>query len=146
VKAAERAERDADVLRLFMAGATYAQIARAVSAEGDKITLVRVDQIVKRELAASARRRTLLTDEALAVHQERQERLFQAHWGPALKGDHRSAEICRKMLDQNARLYGLYADALPSLPAPTPTGADEIPENVTPANELERLRAARSGA
>lgn len=137
--AAERAERDADVMRMFVAGATYAVIGKAVG-----LTQKRVDQIVTRELAASARRRLLLGDEALAIHTERTERLFQSLWGPALKGDLRAADICRKMLDSNARLSGLYADALPSLPAPTSTagvGADD--EDGEPADELERLRRAR---
>lgn len=125
-------------MRMFVAGATYAVIGKAVG-----LTQKRVDQIVTRELAASARRRMLLSDEALAVHTERTERLFQAHWGPALKGDHRSADICRKMLDSNARLQGLYADQLPSLPAPTSTSGVNADEDEEPADELERLRRAR---
>lgn len=139
---AERDERDADVLRMFMAGSTYAQIARAISTEGSRITLARVHQIVQKELAASAQRRTLLTDEALAIHQERQERLFLAHWGPALKGDHKSAEICRRMLAQQAKLYGLDADTSPSLPAPTqPVPASDVDEG--PQDDLARIRRAR---
>jgi DNA-binding CsgD family transcriptional regulator len=140
VKAAERLERDADVMRMFTSGATYAQIAKAVG-----LTQMRVDQIVKREIAGSARRRVLLADEALAIHQERTERLFLAHWGPALKGDHRSADICRKMLDSNARLQGLYADALPSLPAPTSNEGVTGDEDED-GNELARFRARRTPA
>lgn len=140
MKAADRQERDAEILRLFVAGATYRQIA-AVTGVG----LTSVDRIVKRELANSAQRRAMLTDEALALYQERQERLFQAHWPKALKGDYRSAEICRRMLDQQARLYGLYSDN--SLTAPTPTsplGGDDDGEEQQ--DDLARLRAARSSA
>lgn len=137
MNAAERAERDADVLRLFVSGVSYRRIAAAVG-----VSLTSVDRIVKKELSKSGQRRALLNDEALAIHQERQERLFEAHWGPALKGDHRSAEICRRMLAQQARLYGLDADVLPSLPAPTSTtGVGD--EDEEPADELDRLRRAR---
>jgi hypothetical protein len=71
------------------------------------------------------------------LHQERSERLLQAHWAPALKGDHRSAELCRRLLDQTTRLHGLYADAAPPLPAPTGQIEDDGDD------ELSRLRAAR---
>lgn len=142
MKAAEREARDADVLRLFVAGATYRQIAAAVGLR----SVSRVQGIVQHELAASAQRRATLTDEAFAIYQERQERLFQAHWGPALKGDHRSAEICRRILDQNARLHGLYADAATSLPAPTPTGLPVDDADEGPADELARIRAARTSS
>lgn len=141
MKAAERAERDATVLRLFVAGASYRQIAAAVGLRSHS----QVHDIVQRELATEAKRRTLLTDDAFSVHQERVERLFQAHWGPALKGDYRSAEICRRLLDQNARLHGLYAEAAPSLPAPTPTASGGGDEQDDPQDELAQLRAARSG-
>ena len=48
-----------------------------------------------------------MTDEAFAVWQERSERLLRAHWGPALEGNHRSAELCRKILAQHVLVYGL---------------------------------------
>ena len=65
-----------------------------------------VGNIVQRALAGSSQRRELLTDEAFAVWQERSERLFRAHWGPALEGNHRSAELCRKLLAQQAQVMG----------------------------------------
>lgn len=143
MKAAERAARDADVLRLFMAGASYRTIARAVNLRSHS----QVHEIVQRELTASAQRRALLSDEALAVHTERTERLFQAHWKRALDGDHRSAELCRRMLADNAKLNQLYPDATGPLPAPTPTaGGDVDDEDEGPQDELARMRAARTGA
>ena len=143
MRAAERAERNAEILRLFLAGHNYREIGllKAVSTS-------QVELIVKRELADNARRRNLLTDEALAMWQERYERLFRAHWDQALAGDHRSAEICRKMLGQQARLYGLEDLNSPSpLPPPTsPLPPDENDdEDEGPADELARIRAARTG-
>lgn len=145
MKAADRADRDQRILRLWIAGGSYPRIAQAVG-----LTTRRVEQIVKAALAAGAARRALLAEEALAVHQERHERLFEAHWGLALKGDHKSAELCRRMLDQNAKLHGLYADAVP-LPAPTaPLTSDDGEaggqDSEEPADELSKLRARRGTA
>lgn len=157
MKAAEREERNARILQLFVGGATYRQILvtlRADAAERDRpkgwalSSTGAVHSIVQQELAASAARRTLLTDEALALQQERTERLFAAHWPKALQGDHRSAEICRRILSQQGRMYGLEGPG--GLPAPTgklPTGAGgggEEPEE--DQDELAELRAARFGA
>jgi hypothetical protein len=141
VKAAERQVRDEDILRLFIAGATYRQIARALNCG-----LATVSRAVAAQLAAGQTRRELLSEEALAVHTERTERLFQAHWQKALGGDHRSAEICRKILAQQARLHGLEADLTPGLPAPTQHLGDDEPDDEGPSDELARIRAARFGA
>lgn len=144
MNAAERAARDQRVLQLWIAGGSYPRIAQVVGLTGR-----RVEQIVKAALAAGASRRALLSEEALAVHQERFERLFGAHWSLALKGDHRSAELCRRMLEQNAKLHGLYADASP-LPAPTttPLSSDDGGgrESEEPVDELSKLRARRDTA
>jgi hypothetical protein len=144
MKAAERIEREQNILRLWIAGASYPRIAQVVG-----LSTRHVERILKAALAAGASRRALLTEEALAVYQERHERLFEAHWALALKGDHKSAELCRRMLDQNARLHGLYTDAAP-LPAPTttPLTSDDGDgrENEEPADELSKLRARRGTA
>lgn len=89
------------VLQLFLAGATYHQICAAVDIE----SVQAVHDIVCSELATSGERRGVLVSEFKSVFQERAEALFKAHWAPALRGDHKSAEICRKLLDQQARLF-----------------------------------------
>lgn len=88
-------ESDGRVLQLFLAGATYKQIAAAVS-----MTEVEVHETVVRDLAGTGERRTVLNQRAAEVNQERTEALFRAHWGPALSGDHRSAELCRRILER----------------------------------------------
>lgn len=93
-------ERDQRILQLFLAGATYKQIGAAVELEP-----AQVHDAVCRELEDSGARRTVLAGEAKAIYQERTEALFKAHWAPALRGDHKSAEICRKILEQHARLF-----------------------------------------
>lgn len=137
MKAAERADRNAKVLQLFLGGASYEDIAPEVG-----LSASQVSRVVQREFAAAAKRRGLLTDEAFAIWQERSEALFHAHWGRALDGDHRSAEICRKILAQQARLYGL-AD---SIPLPAPSAAHDDPVDDESQDELARLRAQRGGA
>ena len=143
MKAAERAERDQKILQLFLAGATYRAIGAAVGLRSTHS----VHHVVQRELSSAARRRAMLTDEALAVYQERVEALFRAHWGPALRGDHRSAEICRRLLGQQARLYGLDDLVDGSLPNPTvgTSGIADDDDKDLP-DELSRLRAKRAGA
>lgn len=90
-------EPDGRVLQLFLAGATYDKIAGAVG-----LTVDAVREIVLRDLDAGSARRAVLTNKAVEVNQERTEALFRAHWGPALSGDHRSAELCRRILERQA--------------------------------------------
>jgi hypothetical protein len=103
MKAAERDRRNAQVLQLFLGGASHRTIARAVGLRSHRS----VGNIVQAALGSTTDRRELLTDEAFAVWQERSERLLRAHWGPALEGNHRSAELCRKILAQHVLVYGL---------------------------------------
>ena len=141
---AERKRRNGNMLQLFVAGATYGDIARAVGLKSEGT----VHDIVQRELAEAAKRRGLLTDEAFAVLQERTERLFRAHWVRALDGDHKSAEICRKILAQQARMYGVDEISLPN----NGMGVVDSDQETDPLNEqdpmdeLARLRALRAGA
>ena len=144
MKAAEREERNARALALFVGGATYKQIAVTIGLRSASAA----HTIVQQALAASAQRRALLSDEALAIHQERQERLLLAHWTRALGGpdkepDHRSAEIVRRILGQQAKLYGLDADPAP-LPAPTGKLGPADPDDEEEQDDLARLRARRS--
>ena len=137
VIAVERARRDARVVKLFLAGASYRDICAVVGLRSPQS----VGNIVARELSGSAQRRDLLTDEAFAVWQERSERLFRAHWGRALDGNYRSAELCRKLLGQQAQVYGLAREV--SLIGGTPAGVVEVEPDM---DELARLRAKRAGA
>jgi hypothetical protein len=135
----EREQRDERVLRLFLAGETYRQIGQSVGLR----SVSGVHRIVQREMAEGAARREVLTDDALALWQERTEGLLRAHWERATRADspdHRSAEMVRKLLGQQAKVYGLGADV--PLPAPTPTlhGDDDGQDD-----DLSRLRARRSG-
>lgn len=145
MNAAERAKRDDQILQLFVAGATYQQIARAVNLRSAGT----VHGIVAKQLSDAAQRREFLTDEAFSMFQERTERLFRAHWGRALDGDHKSAEVCRKILAQQARMYGIDE---PVKGLSNNMGVVDNDDETNPLNEQEpmdelaRLRAIRAGA
>lgn len=134
----QREDRDADVLRLFIAGASYRQIAKVLN-----VGIATVSRAVAKQLAAGAQRRELLSTQALEIHTERTERLFQAHWTRALNGDTKSALVCQRILAQQARLQGLEADLTP-LPAPTQTGLPVDEDDEGPTDELARIRSART--
>jgi hypothetical protein len=144
VKAADRERRDAQVVRLFLGGASYRSIAGAVGLRSPQS----VGNIVARALDGSQQRRDLLTDEAFAVWQERSERLLQAHWGPALDGNHRSAELCRKILAQHVLVYGLAQEV--SLAGTRADAVEVDPERDPDDDEgldvLERMRRDRARA
>jgi hypothetical protein len=82
-----------EALELFIAGATYQQICDTL-----KLTQVQVDKKIRAGIAASQRRTRLLDEQASTLRTERTEALFRAHYRLALRGDHRSAEICRRLL------------------------------------------------
>jgi hypothetical protein len=144
MNAAERSERNQKALALFIGGATYIQIAAACNLR----TASAAHKIVEKELREASQRRLLLSDAALEIHQERQERLLLAHWPAATRAkepDHRSAEICRRILAQQARFYGLDGEAGPALPAPTAT-APPPGDGEDEDNELAQFRARRGSA
>jgi hypothetical protein len=140
VKAVDRKRRNDQVVALWLSGASYRAVARAVGLRSPQS----VHNIVQRVLAGSSQRRDLLTDEAFAVWQERTERLFQAHWARALDGNYRSSEVCRKILGHQATVYGLAQGG--SLPGGTRSDAVELKADDAGMDELAKLRAARAWA
>lgn len=126
---------------MFLGGSNYREIAAQIG-----LTVARVEGIVKKELAASAKRRLVLTDQALSIYQERWERLYAMQLARAESGDGHAAAICERMLARHARLYGLGEEINPApLPAPTSTTAVPADEGGEPEDELAKLRSARTG-
>ena len=140
MKAVERERRNAQVLQLFLGGASHRVIARTVGLRSHRT----VGNIISAALASAKDRRDLLTDESYAVWQERTEQLFCAHWHSALELDYKSAEICRKILAAQALVYGLTHNA----DSVAGTRADAVEVEPEPddegLNELERLRRNRA--
>ncbi|BCI78382.1 hypothetical protein MTY66_00070 [Mycolicibacterium sp. TY66] len=101
MKAADRAERDELVMALFAAGLSLRQIADRVGLASPQS----VANIVRRE---SPLRHRVLIGAAGAIFVERTEALLRANMPAALRGDYKAAAIVTRVLDRQARFYGLY--------------------------------------
>ena len=93
---------------MFLAGVSYREIGKNPRVQ---LSCRGVELAVRRQMSGTAWRRNLLTDEAMAVHAERLESLFAAAYAKAVTGEVRAGEQCRRLLDQMARVHGLYAGA-----------------------------------
>ncbi|EIU63236.1 hypothetical protein [Mycobacteroides abscessus] len=98
----ERTRRDAVIMRLFVAGWSYREIARHPNVDLAHQT---VAQIVHAELQKSGR--TAFTEQVGTIYLERLETLLRASWPQAINGDLRAIEVVRRVLAQEARFYGL---------------------------------------
>lgn len=99
----EREQRDSRVVRLVLAGCSYRDAAAAVGLRSP----ASVHAIVTRELGGEDSRRELLAREADAVFIERTEAVLRANWAAALNGDYKATLTCMRVMDQQARFYGL---------------------------------------
>ena len=90
-------DADARVLQLFLGGVPYPAIAQALGLDEGAVHVAVIAQ-----LKGSAERREVLDRNQHAVAQERTEALFRSHWGAALRGDHKSAELCRRILERQS--------------------------------------------
>jgi hypothetical protein len=125
------------ILMLIIAGNSEAETARAVG-----VTRARVNQVVKRELQGAARHRRLLADEALSIYTTRLETLMKAVWPKVLQQDLKAVEVARRLLESQARLYGIDAESRTE----APMGDQEIPDEDTPKRsdpvvEMAKYRA-----
>jgi hypothetical protein len=129
VNATQRRERDAVILRQFLAGESYRTIGRDsrvnLSAQG-------VADVVNKELAEGAERRGLLREHAATIHAQRLEMLLSSVWESALAGDCRAIELARRIIEQQVKFYRLKE----RLNTVRPASVDE-----EPADELARYRA-----
>lgn len=63
--------------------------------------------MIRRELRQSADWRSDLADDAVEQYLARMEALLAANWPKVIRGDARSTEQCRRMLDSMAKVQGL---------------------------------------
>jgi hypothetical protein len=144
MKAADRELRDARVMQLFYAGASYRSIAEAVGLRSKST----VGQIVERALAATGDRRELLSDEARSVWLERYERLWRANWPKALDGDRYASSECRRLLGQWVSVFGLSRQVTLADTGRLEVDVDDpdgpVSESVDAMDELARLRYNRA--
>jgi predicted transcriptional regulator len=102
VDKSEREARHDLILNLRQAGVPYRDIARRVG-----LSKSMVHKMVKRQLAEDTEREEDLEDVSTTEHVGRLQALRRAVWAKALKGDFRAVELCRRLLDSEARVKGL---------------------------------------
>ncbi len=95
--APKQPDKASRALDMFVAGATVRQIADRLA-----MTATAVEKAIRGGMATSSLQRGRLADEAPTLFLERTDALFRAHFPQALRGDHRSAEICRRILETPA--------------------------------------------
>ena len=114
-----RQDRDRRALRLRAAGLAYAQIAAECGYTNAHHALVSTQRLLRRETRAAV-------EEARGIHRERLETLLRSLWLAAVNpgmaqqaarseghppppSQERAVELLIRLLDQSARLEGLYA-------------------------------------
>lgn len=126
--AEERQLRDEQILNLFIAGHSNTSIARHFN-----LTPARVGQILKESLKSAAPHRELMNKQALSVYVTRLETLIQAAWEKVEVGDLKAIEVARRLLEQQAKLYGLHdpvgKTAIPPMSDEELTGVEDEPED-----------------
>ena len=108
VPGSKRAEIDArrrKALEMALAGASYEQIARECGWKNRSSACRAVEAAMQEWAPISAEDVRTLRDRELA----RLDRLQNAHWMNALRGDSRATELCLRISDRRARLLGLDA-------------------------------------
>lgn len=133
LSADERQLRDEQILNLFIAGHTNTSIARHF-----RLTSQRVGQIIKEALKSDAPHREFMNNQALSVYVTRLETLIQAAWEKVEVGDLKAIEVARRLLEQQAKLYGLHD---PVSRGTIPPMSDEELIDVEPDDELAAFRS-----
>lgn len=104
LSADERFARDAFVLRLHLAGLSYRKIACHSRV---RLSVHGVELALKRSLTRDRPGASTLSRQARHLYALRLESLLRSAWPKALAGDLKAAEHCRRLLEQEARLWGL---------------------------------------
>lgn len=137
----QRELRNAQILQLFIAGKTEMEIAQAVDTDRSL-----VNRFVKDALKETAQHRELLNTQALSVYVTRLETLIQAAWEKVEQGDLKAIEVARRLLEQQAKLYGLAGSAPTRISSPVPPLSDQqLEEPDEPEDELSAYRQRHKG-
>ena len=135
----QRELRNAQILQLFISGKSENEIAAAVDTDRSLI-----NKLIKEQLNKTADHRKLLNNEALSVYVTRLETLIQAAWEKVEQGDLKAIEVARRLLEQQAKLYGLQGSATRvsiSTHNPNPPLSDQqLEEPDEPEDELAAYR------
>lgn len=99
-----KAEEQARIVRLWVAGASVDEIADAMNMNRSTVYKVRTEA-----LKTSTAERDKAVEELRETELRRLDRLQRAHWSRALDGNVGSSRIVLKCVDTRAKLCGLYA-------------------------------------
>ena len=135
----QRDDRNALIFQMFISGWSMSEIQRHPRVRGEHpITVSMVHNVVKKSLEKLANRHSLLSDKAMAVYVERTEALIKATWPQAMRGDLKAIETCRRLLEQQGRLYDLEEEGkVASIP---PISDQELMEGDEDGDELAKYR------
>ena len=97
--------------------------------------------MIKRELRQSADRRDDI-DVAVEAYLARMETLLAASWPKALKGEARSTEQCRRLLDSMGRVQGVFPGVVVERLSERLPLEDDDDDGVNELEERRRRRAA----
>jgi len=136
--AQERERRNNLIMQMFFAGWSEREIGRHGSVQ---LSPGGVHQTIKKELEKLASRHDLLSDQALPMYIERLETLLKATWPKAVSGDLKAVEVCRRLLEQQSRLWNLEEEG--KLPATPPMNDNEFDEEDGVKDQLAAFRARR---
>jgi hypothetical protein len=136
LNAVQREARNQVILNLFLAGYPPRAIAEQPQV---KLSLDRVRRIIRDELDRATKDHILRNENAMIIYLARLEQLVRASFDHVNDGDLKAIEVTRRLLREQADIYGL-ADISGRAPAPVPPMSDQ---ELEPADELARYRAQR---
>lgn len=135
----QRELRNAQILQMFIAGKSEMEIAKAVDTDRSL-----VNRLLKDALKETAQHRELLSNQALSVYVTRLETLIEAAWAKVEEGDLKAIEVARRLLEQQAKLYGLAGSAAPTRATNTnpnpPLSDQQLEDPDEPEDELAAYR------
>jgi hypothetical protein len=134
-----RERRDKLILTLFLAGVPKYRIAQHPQV---KLSWQQVNNIVNTELEQAQLDHVVYHENAMTIYLARLESLYNAAWEHVQDGDPKSIEVCRRLLDQQQKLFGLAADERGTSSLP-PISDAELDSDGEPMDELARYRAQR---
>ena len=135
----QRELRNAQILQMFIAGKSEMEIAKACDTDRSL-----VNRLLKDALKDTAQHRELLNNQALSVYVTRLETLIEAAWVKVDEGDLKAIEVARRLLEQQAKLYGLAGSGGPSRVGPSgaipPLSDQQLEDPDEPEDELAAYR------
>ena len=102
-----RAQRNARVIQLRLAGLTPQAVADVMTTEGHPMSAGAVSQITSKQIGALAAVTTERAEEMRDLHLARLERALAAIWPKVLAGNLQAVDRMVKIIDKSARLSGI---------------------------------------